>query len=129
VIDRPEPDQLLWAVAAALDDESVAATSDGGSQARYLARVMANLCRILAREYELGPPARAQTKQDLEQLLDGAGPLPELIARLDHALRVDTAPPGAASHGLDPARVYPVLVADVNRRLAIARPDYHEGDR
>ncbi len=128
VIDRPDAQRLLNAVADVLADDVVpalssSATSDADAAgARYLARIAANLCRILAREAQGGAAAEAATLADLRALLGrDDGSLEELSALLDERLR-DGAPEGEA--GLDPNTVHRVLTANVERRLAMARPSY-----
>lgn len=120
MIDRPDAATLLDAMADALTDD-VMPHCDGG--VRHSARVVANLCRILAREQRLGDEASAATVADLGRLLAMSGDadaldtprLPSLVERLDEVL--------AGADAL-PAGIHEALVDDVNRRLAIARPDY-----
>lgn len=128
MIDRPDAHRLLLAVADALSDDVVpvlsatSVTPDAAAAARYCARIAANLCRILAREAELGPAAETATVAELRALLDRRdGSLAELSATLDEVLRV-------AADGLDPLEVHRVLTAAVERRLAIARPTYLHTD-
>ncbi len=123
MIDRPDAERLLPAVADSLSDEIVAALTPGASgeaaaAARYTARIAANLCRILAREVLRGQAAEAATVADLRRLLGRAdGSLAELSGELDDALR-------RGDPGLDPGAVHRVLTNGVERRLAIARPAY-----
>lgn len=133
MIDRPDAQRLLNAVADVLSDDVAPAlasstTSDGDTSgadtagARYLTRIAANLCRILAREVQEGAAAEAATLADLRALLGrDDGSLEELNAVFDRRLR-DGA--GAGGAGLDPMTVHRVLTANVERRLAIARPSY-----
>lgn len=124
MIDRPDADRLLVAVADALSDEVLPALSTANPQpetvaaARYIAVIAANLCRILAREVTMRPGAEAATVADLRALLgrDG-GSLAELVSVLDETLR-----DGAT--GAAPEVIHRVLAADVERRLAISRPSY-----
>lgn len=127
MIDRPDAERLLLAVADALSADVVAALSPGASDpeaaaaARYTVRIAANLCRILAREAALGPQAETATVADLRSLLGrNDGSLEELSAALDETLR-----DGAVD--LDARSVHRVLAASVERRLAIARPSYAGG--
>ncbi|MDH3302247.1 MAG: DUF6285 domain-containing protein [Acidimicrobiia bacterium] len=129
MIDRPDAHRLLNAVADALAGDVVSALSspsdpDMVGAARYTARIAANLCRILAREAVAGPEAEASTVADLRALLGREdGSLEELTEALDELLRS-----GAAD--LDQRQVHRVLAADVERRLAIARPSYRiDADR
>ncbi|MDH3293703.1 MAG: DUF6285 domain-containing protein [Acidimicrobiia bacterium] len=127
MIDRPDATTLLSAMADALIADVASALGRDPSEApdptaHYTTRVVANLCRILARETELGPAASRATIRDLECLLGRPGSLPELVARLDDRLTVDGKRPVADR--LDRVEVFNVLKADVARRLAIARPDY-----
>lgn len=116
MLDRPDAATLLKAMAATLSDEVMPSTSGG---TRHAVRVVANLCRILEREATAGPAASEQTRQTLTALLDSDGTLPALIAELDHTLRDhDTADASFDS------RVREVILADVERRLAIDRPGY-----
>jgi len=125
VIDRPDGHRLLLAVADALSEDVLPALSaspppiDGQFEsARYRTRIAANLCRILAREAQWGPAAAAATVADLRALLDRQDEsLAELCRLLDDGLR-------DGSNTLDPAAVHRVLMANVERRLAIARPSY-----
>lgn len=128
MIDRPDAQRLLNAVADTLSDDVVAALSPSAisgvdaAGARYLTKIAANLCRILAREAQDGVAAEAATVADLRALLGrNDGSLETLSAALDERLR-DGAREGEAA--LDPTTVHRVLTANVERRLAIARPSY-----
>ena len=118
--DEPSAEALLLAMAATLADQVVPATSGGAAHA---ARVVANLCRILARE--VVDPGDGRGTADLLALLDRTGVRdpegtePEaLIRALDGRLRDGDA---------DFARsALPIVRRDVERRLAIARPSYLE---
>ncbi len=94
--------------------EQVVPACDGG--AKHAARVVANLCAVLAREADAGAASEAATTDALSALLDIEGSLEELVAALDERIKAD-------DQGFD-AVAYPVLLADVQRRLAIAKPDY-----
>lgn len=144
MIDRPEPVALLNAMATTLSEQVVPECS-GGPQ--HAARVVANLCRILAREFDLGPDNREASLLQLQELLgtDGGGhgtsadhnddadhsddadqnndaepserdDLAVLVARLDERLE--------SGVEVDDAAVFAALTANVDRRLAIAKPDY-----
>jgi len=118
MIDRPEPVELLTAMASTLSDQVVPAC-EGAPQ--HAARVVANLCRILAREFELGAQNRDLSASQLQDLLgtDETG-LASLVAQLDAAL---DAPDGVSDPSDDHA-VFDLLAASVERRLAIAKPEY-----
>ena len=127
MIDRPDAARLLAAVADTLvaqtltgRDSEVATPCDGAAaeSARYTLRVAANLCRILAREARFGPAAEAATVAELRELLGrNGGSIEDLNSALDEALR-------SGGAGLDSTAVHRVLTANVERRLAIARPAY-----
>ncbi len=123
MIDRPDAERLLSAVADSLHDEVVGVLSSPDADpadlasARYVARIASNLCSILAREAVCGPAAEQATVADLERLLDIRGSLDELVVAFDQVLAAD-------ADGLDPVVVHRLLSDNVERRLAIARPDY-----
>lgn len=96
--DQPPPVELLDAMARTLTNEVIPATE---GPAQHSARVVANLCRILARELEesAAEPERA-----------------EAVSLLDQRLRDST-------EAFD-EEALPLLMADVERRLAISRPEY-----
>ena len=130
MLDRPDAVTLLKAMADTLSNEVLPATSGG---TRHAVRVVANLCRILEREVVEGPAASEQTRQALADLLDydQDAALPELVAELDRVLR-DGDSTGATDNTADNAtdgatfdsKVRKVILADVERRLAIDRPGY-----
>jgi hypothetical protein len=125
MLDRPDAVTLLRAMAAALSDDVLPTTS---GPARHAVRVVANLCRILEREWTAGPSASEQTRQALAQLLDHDATLPTLIAELDRALRDgdsgnEESSLSAGNASFD-ARAREVILADVERRLAIDQPGY-----
>lgn len=129
MIDRPDAHHLLVAVADALSGDvapalSGAADAEAAAAARYTARIAANLCRILAREAVSGPVAEDSTLADLRALLGrDDGSLEELSGALDDLLR-------SGGGDMDARTVYRVLSANVERRLAIARPSYRtDADR
>lgn len=118
MLDRPDAATLLKAMAETLSNEVLPATSGG---TRHAVRVVANLCRILEREVVAGPTASEQTRRALAELLgqDHEGTLPELVAELDRVLR-----DGGTDDASFDTRVRKVILADVERRLAIDRPGY-----
>ena len=122
MLDRPDATTLLKAMAETLSNEVLPATSGG---TRHAVRVVANLCRILEREVVAGPTASEQTRQALADLLDDHADvtLPELVAKLDQALR-DGDSSSATDDATFDSRARKVILADVERRLAIDRPGY-----
>ena len=108
MIDRPDATLLLEAMAATLADKVMPELSGG---AQHQARIVANLCRIVARD--LADDA-TDTAAALTALLGAEGSLDDLAAVLDHRL--------AAGELLDEAR--PLLLADAARRAEIAKPGY-----
>ena len=116
--DEPNPEALLVAMAATLAEQVVPATSGGAAHA---ARVVENLCRILAREAVA--PGAAGFQAELLALLGSESPgdatLDALLISLDDRLRR-----GDADFA---RRALPILRRDVERRLAISKPSYLEG--
>jgi len=112
---HPGSHELLTAMAKTLH-EQVIHELDGTSQ--HAARVVANLCRILAREAELGLEAREQTRVELQAILSTDAPFPDLLRTLDEHLQ--SLPPDAEPDD----RIIELMRADVERRLTIARPSY-----
>lgn len=121
MIDRPDAATLLKAMAATLSDEVLPTTSGG---TRHAVRIVANLCRILEREVVAGPAASEQTRRSLVLLLDRDATLPELVADLDRALQGSASIDDTTDDENFDARVREVLLADVERRLAVDRPGY-----
>ncbi|HEB90579.1 MAG TPA: hypothetical protein ENI85_13490 [Deltaproteobacteria bacterium] len=135
MLDQPDMATLLGAIARTLDDEVLASTA---GPAQHAVRVIANLCRILEREIHLGPTAAETSRRALADLLGRDAPLPELVGELDARLRQGT-DDGRSAHRDSEAhvanapraddadfdeRVRLLLLADVERRLAIDRPGY-----
>lgn len=117
MFDRPDAATLLKAMAATLTNDVLPETSGG---TRHAVRVVANLCRILEREFEVGPDASERTRLALTEFLGHDGSLSELISEFDQLLsereiRDDT--------DFD-SKVRELILADVERRLAIDRPGY-----
>jgi hypothetical protein len=114
VIDLPRGGDLLRAMAEALTDDVIPNTTD---QAQYSARIVANLCLIMAREVEVDP---AESHLMLELLRDflpeHSGDLFEMAQWLDSLIAVNALDDDQTLHRL--------LTRDVEYRLAIARPDY-----
>jgi hypothetical protein len=113
MIDRPNAAELLRAMAKTLTDEVLPETSGA---TRHSVRVVANLCLVLEREFDLGSESSKETREALVQLLGKDAPLPELVAEFDRVLR-------NADEDLESA-ARDILKQDVKRRLAIGRPGY-----
>lgn len=105
--DEPDAVTLLEAMATTLSDSVVPALSGG---VQHEARVVANLCRILAREFAEAGPDRDM----YAALLGHDGQLADLAAELDHVIVSGKAPPETLA----------VLLADVTRRAEITKPGY-----
>lgn len=108
MIDRPDATLLLEAMAATLTDMVMPELSGG---AQHQARIVANLCRVVARD--LADDA-TDTMAALAALIGVEGSLDDLAAALDQRL--------AAGELLD--EVLPLLLADTARRAEIAKPGY-----
>ena len=80
MVDEPDVKTLLEAMAATLTDQVVPSCAGG---AQHAARVVANLCRIVARD--LADDA-TDTTAALTALLGAEGSLDDLAAVLDHRL-------------------------------------------
>ena len=117
--DRPTAPELLDAVAAFLEAEAAPRLD---ARLRFHARVAANVLRIVAREWELGPGQAERQRELLADLLGHDGEPQRLWAELAEAIRVGS---------LDGRRAD--LVAALReitaQRLAIANPGYTESDR
>ena len=111
MIDEPDAVTLLEAMARTLSDSVVPALSGG---VQHEARVVANLCRILAREFT----APGADQAALATLLGHDAALPDLIAELDATIAAGDAPDGTLA----------VLLADVVRRAEITKPGYTQTD-
>ena len=111
MIDHPDPVSLLEAMAATLDNHVVTAT-EGGVQ--HQARVVANLCRILARHFSSD---ETTTAQELANRLGIDGDLEALVAELDRQIADGTVDGDPLS----------LLLADAARRAEIAKPGYTDG--
>lgn len=110
MIDQPNQLALLDAMAATLSEQVVPVCSGG---AQHSARVVANLCRILAREGRSGAE-HADIFHSLIELLDRTGPYPDLVAELDEMI--------VSGERLD--EILPLLLTDASRRAEIAKPGY-----
>ncbi|MEE9413850.1 MAG: DUF6285 domain-containing protein [Acidimicrobiales bacterium] len=113
MIDRPAAPELLEAMADTLSDVVMPAC-EGGPQ--HAARVVASLCRLLAREAADDGNGSALTTVELEEVLGEQGDLESLVTQLDQRL-------SGAKPDLSPA-ILELLRRSVERRLTIAKPDY-----
>lgn len=124
--DAPDAARLLAAMADTLEERVL---GELAGSAQHQARVVANLCRVLAREHELDPALDAAARAALAALLDtdGSGPgdpagtTAELweacAARID---RLGDTPEDDALA----ARAHGVLTEIVAGKVAVAKPDY-----
>jgi hypothetical protein len=121
VQDRPSADELLEALAEFLDSEVVPAFE---GRKRFHAIVAANVARITAREFRLGPTQRAEEISELRKLLADASTSAasddtltrlnaELCRRIEH---------GDADSGEFRAQVLAFLRRATERKLAIDDP-------
>jgi hypothetical protein len=78
VQDRPSADELLEALAEFLDSEVVPAFE---GRKRFHAIVAANVARITAREFRLGPANRQAEIGELRDLLDAAATHVDAVSR------------------------------------------------
>lgn len=96
--DRPDPDQLLEAVALFLREQAAPALD--GREA-YLARVMGNVVDIVRRQLVLGPAGAAAERARLRALLGAQGDLESLNRLLCERIRggaLDTGSSSLAEH-------------------------------
>lgn len=114
MIDQPSAPELLEAMAATLS-ESVVPACEGPAQ--HSARVVANLCRILAREFHHGASGTGQTTADLAELLGVDGDAEALVAALADRLE-------SGDDTLEGDQLFAVLKANVRRRVDVAKPGY-----
>jgi len=120
MIDRPNAQELLAAMAATLTNDVMPAL-DGGP--RHSARVVANLCGILAREWEArGEVPVAELRALLGHEAGTEGPdYADLVAELDRRLSSS----GPETDELAIAAL-PIVMADVEQRLAVDKPGYSQ---
>ncbi|MEO0494571.1 MAG: DUF6285 domain-containing protein [Actinomycetota bacterium] len=111
MIDQPDARTLLEAMAATLTDTVMPELSGG---AQHQARIVANLCRVVARDLADDP---TETTAALAGLLGADGSLDDLAAELDQRL--------AGGELLGDA--IPILLADAARRAEVAKPGYTDG--
>jgi hypothetical protein len=114
--DRPTAAELLEAVAGFLELD---AAPELDARLRFHARVAANVLRIVAREWELGPGQRERQRELLAGLLGRDAAPEELWAELARAIRA------GALDGRR-AEVAAALREITAQRLAIASPGYTE---
>ena len=110
MIDEPDAVTLLDAMAKTLD-EHVVPTTTGGAQ--HATRVVANLCRVIARDLAAESPGH-------ELLLDWAGyddHYEDLISEFDALVAEST-------DDDERGRALTVLLADAAHRAEIAKPGY-----
>jgi len=96
--DKPTPDQLLQAVAQFLR-ERVMPQLD--TQTAFHTRVSANVLDIVARQWQIAPPAEVQELDRLHALLGSDGTLNELNEQLCERIasgELTTATPGLVEH-------------------------------
>ncbi len=114
MIDLPKGGDLLRAMAEALTTDVVPNTTD---QAQYTSRIVANLCLVVAREFDVDA---ADDHLRLELLRDflpeHSGDLAQMTGWLDSLIAVNALDDDRALHQL--------LMRDVEHRLAIGRPNY-----
>lgn len=93
--------------------------------AQHQARVVANLCRVLAREHELDPALDAAARQGLADLL--TAPDDELST---DELTTDGLWRACAEHidELDEVATHRVLTEIVRGKVAVAKPEYLRPD-
>lgn len=113
MMDRPDAATLLRAMARTLTEDVMPATQ-GGPQ--HAARVVANLCRILEREWLAGDDDAIPIREAMAELLGSSDSDFDWAAALDERLR--------SSDAAFDARAQKLLLADVRRRLEINRPGY-----
>ncbi len=119
--DRPTASELLATIADLLEGDVLAATRGG---LKHQVRVAGNLCRILAREAELGA---AQEGREVALL---AGVLGEPAGGRD-AQALSAALVARLDAGHDAAlerRAWPALLEIVRAKLAIAKPGHDDYD-
>ena len=113
MIDQPDARRLLEAMAATLTDKVMPELTGG---AQHQARVVANLCRVVARD--LADDSTA-TIEALAALLGHDGDLETLATELDRRL----------NEGELVDEAIPLLLADAARRAEVAKPGYTDGAR
>ena len=120
MMDRPTAPELLETIAGVLENE-VLPELEGAAQ--HKVRVAANLCRILEREFQLGPGVAAREIERLQALL--GEPREGSALALNDALRE------RLERAADPefeARALGVLLEIVRDKLAVAKPGHDDYD-
>lgn len=114
MIDLPRGGDLLRAMAEALTNDVIPHTTD---QAQYSARIVSNLCLIMAREVDVVPADKHLMLERLRDFLpEHSGDLLRMTGWLDSLIAVNALDDDRALHQL--------LMRDVEHRLAISQPDY-----
>lgn len=114
MIERPAAPELLDAMASTLA-EAVVPACEGTPQ--HAARVVANLCRILAREAREAAASDHATVAELRDLLSSdSAELGTLVAQLDEQLR--------SGNNDSDGSIHAALVSNTRRRLDITKPGY-----
>lgn len=96
--DKPTPDQLLQAVAQFLRERVMPQLDN---QTAYHTRVSANVLDILARQWQISPPAEVQELGRLQDLLGREGTLEELNDQLCERIasgELTASTPGLVEH-------------------------------
>jgi len=114
MIERPASAELLEAMARTLTDTVV---PDCTGAPQHAARVVANLCRILAREAHAGTDGIETSISELQAWLGSdSADLNTLVAQLDSRL--------ATSNDDEDGTLHRILLDDARRRLDVAKPGY-----
>jgi hypothetical protein len=118
--DRPTATELLTTISGVLEGDVMPLLED---PIKHRVRVAANLCQILAREWELGPAHDVRERELLSSLL-GAPPGTDNLA-LNQTLvdRLNAEHDPALERG-----AWPALVEIVRGKLAIAKPGHDSYD-
>ena len=96
--DKPTPDQLLQAVAQFLRERVMPQLDN---QTAFHTRVSANVLDIVARQWQIAPPAEIQELSRLQAILDSDGTLEELNDQLCERIasgELTTSTPGLVEH-------------------------------
>jgi hypothetical protein len=113
---RPNAGELLRGVADALESSVIPAVEPA---LQHTVRVAANLARICAREWELGPDAAAFEEAALAAVLGHSGDVAELQRELAQRVRTSD------SDDFD-REVWEMLMEVTRRDLSIAKPGYDD---
>jgi hypothetical protein len=126
MLDRPDPAELLAAIAAFLEQDVVPSLS---GRTRFHALVAANAAHIIARELTDGPHSLEEEIADLWALLKNSGEPPTTLDRRTLAVELSTAlckriGEGEADTGDWRRDVLSHLKRSIARRLAINNPKF-----